>query len=109
MRAWGELWLVGRCPVPSVRRLGEVPGVRVVGQVHDVRPYVARAALAVVPLRIARGLQNTVLEALAMGKPVVASPPALAGLHPRTNVPVVTARSPQEWVDQVVRLLDDEA
>jgi sugar transferase (PEP-CTERM/EpsH1 system associated) len=109
LRPRAELWLVGRCPVPSVRRLAEVPGVRVVGQVPDVRPYVARAALAVVPLRIARGLQNKVLEALAMGKPVVASPHALAGLQPRTNVPVVTARSPQEWVDQVVRLLDDEA
>ncbi len=109
LRPRAELWLVGRRPAPSVRRLAAVPGVRVVGQVPDVRPYVARAALAVVPLRIARGLQNKVLEALAMGKAVVASPQALAGLQPRTDVPAVTARSPEEWVEHVVRLLDDEA
>jgi sugar transferase (PEP-CTERM/EpsH1 system associated) len=107
-RPGAEVWLVGRKPAPAVQRLTEVPGVRVVGQVPDVRPYVARAALAVVPLRIARGLQNKVLEALAMGKPVVASPQALAGLKPRTDAPALTARSPQEWVARVVRLLDDE-
>jgi glycosyltransferase involved in cell wall biosynthesis len=76
--------------------------------VPDVRPYVARAAAAVVPLRIARGLQNKVLEALAMGKAVVASPHAIAGLKPHTDIPALTARSPQEWVDHVVHLLDDE-
>jgi sugar transferase (PEP-CTERM/EpsH1 system associated) len=107
-RPGAELWLVGRKPATPVQRLAEVPGVRLVGQVPDVRPYVARAALAVVPLRIARGLQNKVLEALAMGKPVVASPQALAGLKPRTDAPALPARSPQEWVARVVRLLDDE-
>lgn len=108
-RRQAELWLVGRRPTPAVRRLGEVPGVRVVGQVPDVRPYVARAACAVVPLRLARGLQNKVLEALAMGKAVIASPHALAGLKHRLDAPVLTADSPREWVDHVVRLLDNEA
>ena len=103
------MWLVGRRPTPRVRRLGEAPGVRVVGQVPDVRPYVARAACAVVPLRLARGLQNKVLEALAMGKAVVASPHALAGLKRGLDSPVLTAGSPGEWVDRVVRLLDNEA
>src|SRR5262249_47011580 len=56
------LALVGRRPAPAVEALAEVPGVEVVGQVPDVRPYVARAAVAVVPLRIARGVQNKVLE-----------------------------------------------
>jgi sugar transferase (PEP-CTERM/EpsH1 system associated) len=107
-RLQAEVWLVGRRPAPAVQRLAERPGVRVVGQVRDVRPYVARAALAVVPLRLARGLQNKVLEALAMGKAVVASPQALAGLKPHSDVPAVTARSPEEWVGQVVRLLGDE-
>ena len=61
---------------------GPLPGVHVTGRVADVRPYLAHAALAVAPLRIARGIQNKVLEAMAMGKPVVASPARLRG-HPR--------------------------
>jgi sugar transferase (PEP-CTERM/EpsH1 system associated) len=109
LRPKAEAWLVGRRPTPAVRRLASVPGVKVVGQVPDVRPHVARAAVAVVPLRLARGLQNKVLEALAMGRPVVASPQALAGLKHRLDAPVLTACSPDEWVDVVVRLLDNEA
>jgi len=108
-RPKAELWLVGRLPTPAVRRLEETPGVRVVGQVPDVRPYLARAACAVMPLRLARGLQNKVLEALAMGKAVVASPHALAGLKHRLDAPVLTAGSSSEWVNRIVRLLDDEA
>lgn len=108
-RPHAEVWLVGRRPTESVQRLGEAPGVRVVGQVPDVRPYLARAACAVMPLRLARGLQNKVLEALAMGKAVVASPQALAGLKRRLEAPVLTAASSTEWVDRVVRLLDNEA
>jgi glycosyltransferase involved in cell wall biosynthesis len=86
-----------------------VAGVEVVGQVPDVRPYVAGAAVAVVPLRIARGLQNKVLEAMALGKPVVASPPALAALRHQGDLPALSAEGPPEWVDHVVRLLDDAA
>jgi len=107
-RPRAELWLVGRRPTPSVQRLGETPGVRVVGQVPDVRPYLAKAACAVMPLRLARGLQNKVLEAMAMGKPVVASPQALAGLNSRLDAPVLTAATPGEWVDRVLRLLDND-
>jgi polysaccharide biosynthesis protein PslH len=103
-----RLRLVGRQPVPEVLRLGEVPGVEVVGQVPDVRPHLSWAAAAVAPLRIARGVQNKVLEALAMRKPVVASPQALAGLRERLDLPALTATTPAEWAEYVGRLLDDE-
>ncbi len=86
-----RLRLVGRRPVAAVRALSAVPGVEVVGQVSDVRPYLAEAAVAVNPLRIARGLQNKVLEAMAMGKAVVASPQALAGLRHRDDAPPLCA------------------
>jgi sugar transferase (PEP-CTERM/EpsH1 system associated) len=102
------LSLVGRRPTDAVRRLGREPGVEVVGQVPDVRPYLAGAAVAVVPLRIARGVQNKVLEALAMGKAVVASPPALEGLRAVPGVHALSASTPAEWAGQVSRLLDDE-
>jgi sugar transferase (PEP-CTERM/EpsH1 system associated) len=103
-----RLRLVGRQPVPEVLRLSEVPGVEVVGQVPDVRPHLSWAAVAVAPLRIARGLQNKVLEALAMRKPVVSSPQALAGLRERLDLPALTATTPAEWAEHIGRLLNDE-
>jgi sugar transferase (PEP-CTERM/EpsH1 system associated) len=100
--------LVGRQPTPEVQRLAEVPGVEVVGQVPDVRPHVARSAVVVAPLRIARGVQNKVLEAMALGKAVVASPQALKGLGDRPDVPALSAATPAEWVEHLTRLLADE-
>jgi len=69
-----EFLVVGRTPGPAVTRLGSLPGVTVTSYVPDVRPYVAQSVLTVVPLRIARGVQNKVLEALSMGKSVLATP-----------------------------------
>ncbi|MBV8843542.1 MAG: TIGR03087 family PEP-CTERM/XrtA system glycosyltransferase [Bryobacterales bacterium] len=69
-----EFVIVGRDPDNSIRRLANSPGIAVTGGVSDVRPYLANARAMVAPLRIARGVQNKVLEALAMGKRVLASP-----------------------------------
>jgi sugar transferase (PEP-CTERM/EpsH1 system associated) len=101
--------IVGRDPAPEVRRLAEVPGVVVTGTVRDVRPYLAAAGAVVVPLRIARGVQNKVLEAMAMGCAVVASGPALQGLDVRVGTEVLRADSPGEWQAAVLGLLADEA
>ncbi len=103
-----RLRLVGRRPVDSIWQLAEVAGVEVVGQVPDVRPYLVQAAVVVAPLRIARGIQNKVLEGMAMGKPVVASPQVVSGLKNRLDVPVLIAESPAEWTELVGRLLESE-
>ncbi|MGC8477135.1 MAG: TIGR03087 family PEP-CTERM/XrtA system glycosyltransferase, partial [Acetobacteraceae bacterium] len=76
-----EFWIVGANPGPAVRRLAGLPGVHVTGRVADVRPYLAHADVSVSPLRIARGIQNKVLEAMAAGRPVVASPGAFQGIR----------------------------
>jgi sugar transferase (PEP-CTERM/EpsH1 system associated) len=99
--------LVGRNPVPAVCRLGATPGVDVVGQVPDVRPYLARASVAIVPLQIARGVQNKVLEAMAMEKAVVASPAALEGLGVKAGVHLLTASTIPEWVGGIRCLFAD--
>jgi sugar transferase (PEP-CTERM/EpsH1 system associated) len=99
--------LVGRKPSAAVRRLAGLPSVDLVGQVLDVRPHLASASVAVMPLRIARGVQNKVLEALAMGKAVVASPEAIEGIRAEPGVHLLAASSPAEWVEAVTRLLDD--
>ncbi len=75
-----HFWIVGAAPTPSVQALARLPGVHVTGLVADTRPYLAHAAAIVCPLRIARGIQNKVLEAMAMGKPVIASPGAFEGV-----------------------------
>jgi len=73
--------IVGAAPSPAVQALAALPGVHVAGPVPDIRPYLAHAACAVAPLRIARGVQNKVLEAMAMARPVVASPQAFEGIR----------------------------
>jgi polysaccharide biosynthesis protein PslH len=108
-RPGAKLYVVGRKPTPTVRRLGELPGVEVVGGVPDVRPSVARSAVAVVPLHIARGVQNKLLEALAMGKAAVASPQALAGVPAEPGTHLLGAATAAEWIDAIGKLLGDEA
>jgi polysaccharide biosynthesis protein PslH len=68
-----EFWIVGRNPSRDVERLAAADGIRVSGAVPDVRPWLAAAEHVVAPLQLARGIQNKVLEALAMGKVVLAS------------------------------------
>ena len=97
--------VVGRDPTRAVRRLTRVPGVTVTGSVPDVRPYVEGARAAVCPLRIARGIQNKVLEAMAMAKPVVASGPALEGIDARVGRDLLQADSAEQWHRHISDLL----
>jgi sugar transferase (PEP-CTERM/EpsH1 system associated) len=110
-RRWPEarLALVGRSPAPEVQALARIPGVEVVGAVPDVRPEVARASVTVVPLRIARGIQNKILESLAMGKATVVSPPPLEGLRAAPGEHLLLAKSPTEWVECLTRLFEAPA
>jgi sugar transferase (PEP-CTERM/EpsH1 system associated) len=99
--------IVGRSPSPAVEALARRPGVNVTGAVDDVKPFVSAASVVVVPLRVARGIQNKLLEALAAGRATVASPAALAPLGLQPGRDVLRAESPSEWADAVTRLLND--
>jgi len=72
--------VVGRSPSTAVRALEKLPGIEVTGEVDDIRPYLARSWVFVAPLRVAQGVQNKVLEAMAVGIPVVCSARVFAGL-----------------------------
>ena len=102
-----KLQIVGAEPSKAVRRLGKIDGVTVTGSVLDVRPFVTRAAMTVAPLRIARGTQNKILEAMAMGVPVVASAIAAAGVDAVPGQHLVAADTPAEQCEAILRLLDD--
>jgi polysaccharide biosynthesis protein PslH len=84
--------IAGRNPVPEVVRLSAEPGIELTRDVPDMRPYLLAASVAVAPMRIARGVQNKILEALAMDIPVVASPMA-AGALPKELALLVMAES----------------
>lgn len=99
--------VVGRRPPKLVRRLSQIDGVRVVGEVDDVRAYLVRADVSVAPMRIARGVQNKVLEAMAVGVPVVATPAAIEGIDVRNGEEVLMATTPEEFANQVIRVLSD--
>ena len=101
--------IVGRDPTAAVRKLAEIPGVIVTGSVPDVRPYFEAAAVVVCPLQIARGIQNKVLEAMAMAKPVIASPGAIEGIDAETGRDLLQADSPDQWVRQLGELMSDPA
>ncbi len=75
-----QFFIVGSGPTAEVQALAGLQGVTVTGRVPDVRPYIAHAAAGVAPMRIARGIQNKVLEAMAMARPVVVTPDALEGI-----------------------------
>lgn len=101
--------IVGRRPDPAVQALGELPGVIVTGEVPDVRGWLAAADVVVAPLGIARGVQNKVLEAMAMARAVVASPAAFEGIEARSGEELLVADGAQAQADAVLRLLDDPA
>lgn len=98
------LQLVGSRPNAQARRLGRLPGVELVGEVPDVRPHLRDATVVIVPLRVARGVQNKVLEALAAGKPVVVSPQALEGINATPDVELVRASTADEWTEAICAL-----
>jgi sugar transferase (PEP-CTERM/EpsH1 system associated) len=98
--------IVGSNPVPAVERLAKLPGVLVTGTVPDVRPYVAHAAAVVAPLRIARGVQNKVLEGMAMGRVVIASSQAAKGVEARAQSEFLLADTPDQYLDSIAAAMD---
>ena len=106
-----RFFVVGGNPAPAVRALAARDGVTVTGTVPDVRPYLAHAALAVAPLRVARGVQNKVLEAMAMAIPVVATPAAVEGIESGHGLEPWLADEPQAMAEKIRDVLarDDRA
>ena len=100
--------IVGRNPVSALRKLDGVGGVHVTGAVPDVRSWLAAAAVVVAPLAIARGVQNKLLEAMAMARPVVASPAAFEGLEATPGRDLIVADG-DTMASAVAGLLDDPA
>ncbi len=104
-----EFAIIGANPGPEVRALAALPGVMVTGWVEDVRAYVAHAAAVVAPLRIARGIQNKVLEGMALGRPVVTTRQAYEGVRAEAGRDLlVAADGAPGFADCVGAILDGQ-
>jgi sugar transferase (PEP-CTERM/EpsH1 system associated) len=101
--------IVGRKPAATVWRLDGRQGTLVTGAVDDVRSWLAAADVVVAPLGIARGIQNKVLEAMAMARPVVASPAAFLGIDAEPGRDLLVADGAEAQASAVLALLRDPA
>lgn len=101
-----KLLIVGAEPPPAMLSLGNLPGVTVTGSVPDVRPYIRQSALMVAPLNIARGTQNKILEAMAMGVPVVTSSIAAGGVDAIAEEHFLVADTPQTCMQAILKIMD---
>lgn len=107
-RPEAKLQIVGRDPAESVQELAAAPSIELAANVPDVRPYVWESSVVIAPLQVARGIQNKVLEAMAMAKPVLASGAALEGIELQVPTHACQANSPEDWAQQLLRLFDQK-
>ena len=103
-----EFYIVGRNPIRDVINLGKIDGVTVTGAVDDVRPYLKYATAIVAPLRIARGIQNKILEAMAMENRVLASTNGLEGIDAELGAEVLLANSLDDYLEYLPKVLTGE-
>jgi polysaccharide biosynthesis protein PslH len=101
-----QFWVVGAKPNRRVLQLRRVPGVEVTGWVADVRPFLAHADVVVAPLRIARGTQNKVLEAMAMARPVVATSEAFEGLRVMAGQDLLVCDDSEKMAQRILEIVD---
>jgi glycosyltransferase involved in cell wall biosynthesis len=103
-----KVWIVGKDPPPEVRDLALDSRVTITGTVPDVRPFVGRAALAVTPLRYGVGIQNKVLEAMALATPVVSTPGTCRAMQANPDEHLLIGETAQELAGHVLTALGNE-
>jgi polysaccharide biosynthesis protein PslH len=102
-----QFFIVGGAPNAQVQALAREPGVIVTGRVADVQPYLQHGLAAVAPMQIARGIQNKVLEALAMARPTIVSQEALTGINAPVGEAVEVAATAEQWQEAIEKLAHD--
>ncbi len=98
--------IVGKDPPAKIKALGSNPNIEVTGTVPDIRPYLQKATLAVVPLVYGAGIQNKILEAMACGTPVITNSKALLPLRAKPGLDVLVANTAVEFSNQILALIE---
>lgn len=104
-----EFWIVGGKPTAEVSNLADHPGIVVTGRVPDVRPFIAHADAIVAPMRTARGVQNKVLEGMAMARPVLTTSMGHEGLSAEIGTELLVADSAADFSDALLQILKSES
>jgi polysaccharide biosynthesis protein PslH len=102
-----RLYVVGKDPSPEIKRMEESPLIQVTGTVSDIRPFLWKSTVAVAPLVYGAGIQNKILEAMAVGLPVVTTSRALLSLGAVPDRDILVGDTPEEFSAAVLRLLDN--
>jgi glycosyltransferase involved in cell wall biosynthesis len=101
-----KLWIVGKDPPREILNLGDQPNITVTGFVEDIRPFLQRATVAVVPLQYGAGSQVKVLEAMACETPVVVTSKAVSALSVVDGEEILVANDPEDFSKSVLKLLN---
>ena len=102
-----KFYIAGRNPVPEIRRLAENSGIVVTGYVEDLRKYILKASLFLAPMRKGHGMRCKLLEAMALGKPVVTNPMGAEALDQDTKNCIAIGNTPSEIAEKVLSLLQN--
>lgn len=101
--------IVGVSPAKEVLKLAKIPGVSVTGYVEDPYDYIERAKVVVAPLRFSAGIQNKILEAMALRKPIVTTSKGARGIEGKDRTHFVVADDPANMAKKIVELLQDRS
>jgi polysaccharide biosynthesis protein PslH len=102
-----QLFVVGKDPPPDVKKLENRPQVTVTGTVDDIRPYLWRATVSIVPLLYGAGIQNKILEAMATGTPVATTSRTLSALQAQPGKDLLVADKADEFAQNILQLIND--
>ncbi|MCF2947771.1 TIGR03087 family PEP-CTERM/XrtA system glycosyltransferase [Paraglaciecola aquimarina] len=102
-----KFYIAGMNPSDKIQQLAELQGIQVTGFVDDIKPYFDQANIFVAPFRIARGVQNKVLQAFACGLPVIATSMGAEGVRYNAGQDILLADTPDEFIKQISLLLSD--
>ncbi|HBX69554.1 MAG TPA: glycosyl transferase family 1 [Chloroflexi bacterium] len=103
-----KLWIVGKDPSNEILALAKNPAISVTGFVESVLPYLHKASIAVSPILYGAGIQNKVLEAMACGTPVVATPQAISAITAKPDENILVGETPEAFAQATLELLDNE-
>lgn len=103
-----ELYIVGSNPPKKIKKLSKDPKIKVTGYVEDLRPYLASSSIFIAPLRVATGFQNKVVEAMAMGLPVITTPQACGGIEAKVDEEILLADNAEGFAKQTIILLNNK-
>src|SRR5687767_12556728 len=105
LRPTARLYIVGKDPSPAIQQLRQNPLITVTGTVVDIRPFLWRATVSVVPLLYGAGIQNKILEAMATGAPVVTTCQALSALQAQPGKDLLVSDDPDGFSQAVLQLM----